>query len=284
MKELSKFSEIIDHYDSYIIDLWGVIHDGQNLYPGVKQTMDELKERGKKCVFLSNAPRRSSKVKAVLGKFGITEDYYIDALSSGEVGFRIINASAAKKYFYIGPQKDRDLMEGSKLEEVAKAADADIAICTGFDEDNSTLDEKMPQIKEVLAAGLKMYCVNPDLIVVRQDGTKMLCAGVIGNYYKEQGGNVEFIGKPHAKVYEYVTNIFNKGQTELSSPVCYSDIGKRILAIGDGPETDIKGANNAGIDSLLVLGGILKAEKRPLAEVLHEIDASPTFTAPNFGW
>ena len=284
MKELSKFSEIINDYDAYIIDLWGVIHDGHNLYPGVKQTMDKLKDQGKKCIFLSNAPRRASKVKAVLGKFGITEDYYIDAVSSGEVAYQIISKLGAKKYFYIGPEKDRDLMNGSGLQEVA-ANEAEFAVVTGFDEDNSTLEEKLPQIKEALKAGLKMYCVNPDLIVVRQDGTKMLCAGIIGNYYKEQGGEVEFIGKPYSQVYEYVLNIFNKGSgPELSSPVCYSDFGKRILAIGDGLETDIKGANKANIDSLLVLGGILKAEKRALDVVMHEIGATPTYIAPNFGW
>ena len=271
MKQLNSFSEIIDNYDSYIIDLWGVIHDGQNLYPGVLETMQQLRARGKKVVFLSNAPRRASKVKSVLGKFGITPEYYIDAVSSGEVAFQIIKnqKSKIKNYFYIGPAKDNDLMEGSGFLEVA-ADKAEFAVVTGFDEDNSTLEEKLPQINAALKAGLKLYCVNPDLIVVRQDGTKMLCAGVIGNYYKEQGGEVVFIGKPHKDVYEYTSKLLGAAQ--------------KICAIGDGLETDIKGANNAGIDSVLVLGGILRAEKRPLQEVVHEFKATPTFTIPNFGW
>lgn len=267
MKEISSFSEIAANYDSFIVDLWGVIHDGQNLYPGVMETMQQLKNLGKKVVFLSNAPRRASRVKSVLSKFGITEDLYIGAVSSGEVGYDIISKLGVKKYFYIGPPKDNDLLDGSGLVE-APANEADICVATGFDEDDSKLEEKLPQIKQALAAKLRMYCVNPDLIVVRQDGTRMLCAGVIGNYYKEQGGEVEFIGKPHGTVYKYVTKL----------------LSGKILAIGDGVETDIKGANLAGIDSALVLGGILKAEKRPLDVVLAEVKASPTYILPDFSW
>ena len=160
-------------------------------------------------------------------------------------------------------------MEGSGFIQVP-ANQAAFAVVTGFDEDNSTLEEKMPQIEAALKANLKLYCVNPDLIVVRQDGTKMLCAGVIGNYYKERGGEVEFIGKPHKAVYDYVFDILGNNI--------------KICAIGDAPETDIKGANNAGIDSALVLGGILKASTLPLEQILQESGANPTYVIDSFGY
>lgn len=279
---MQKFKDIAANYDSFIVDLWGVIHDGHALYPGVMETLQNLKAMNKKVVFLSNAPRRAARVKAVLKKLGVTEDLYLGAASSGEVGYNIISRLGVKKYFYIGPKKDQDIMDGSGLVETG-AKEADICVATGFDEDNSTLDEKLPQIKEALAAKLKMYCVNPDLIVVRQDGTRMLCAGIIGNFYKEQGGAVEFIGKPYHQVYRHTLNILGLPETDLSSPVCYAGEGK-VLAIGDGVETDIKGANLAGIDSALVLGGILKVEKRPLDEVLAEAKAKPTYILENFSW
>jgi len=265
-----KFSEIASNYDAFIVDLWGVIHDGQNLYPGVMQTLQALKSMNKKVLFLSNAPRRAEKVKEVLGNFGITPDLYIDAVSSGEVTYQILKINyASAKYIYIGPDKDRCLLGGLNFEEVSDASKADFAITTGFDKDDSTLAEKLPQIESCLKAGLKLYCANPDLIVVRQDGTKMLCAGVIGEYYQQEGGKVEFIGKPHKEVYEYALKALGTN---------------KILAVGDSPETDIKGANNMNIDSVLLLGGILKAESRPLAEVLIEKQAEPTYIIENFSW
>lgn len=266
---MNKFSDIVANYDSFIVDLWGVIHDGQNLYPNVLQTLQALKSMNKKVLFLSNAPRRSFKVKDVLTKFGITPDMYIEAVSSGEVTFHRLRALGNRlKYIYIGPEKDCNLLDGLDFEEVTDASKANFAITTGFDNDDSTLDEKLPQIEASLKADLKLYCANPDLIVVRQDGTKMLCAGVIGEYYQQRGGKVEFIGKPHKDVYEFVL-------PKLSG---------KILAVGDSPETDIKGANNMNIDSALVLGGILKSETRPLQEILIEKQAKPTYIIENFSW
>lgn len=265
-------SEFSDKYDAFILDIWGVIHDGEAAYPGVLQTMQELKKAGKQIIFLSNAPRRSFKVKRALAEFGITEDLYKDAISSGEVAYHIFanRQPPTAKYQYIGPEKDADLLEGLNYRAVGKAKDADFVLATGFDNDDSTLEEKLPQINDALAANLKMYCVNPDLIVVRQNGTKMLCAGVIGEYYAKQGGVVEFIGKPYRQVYDYIIKSFPQNS--------------RIAAIGDSLITDIKGANNIGIDSVLVLGGILEAEKEPLEVLIKKAAATPTATLPKFNW
>jgi HAD superfamily hydrolase (TIGR01459 family) len=198
---------------------------------------------------------------------------YKDALSSGEVAFLELGALSIEhgKYFYIGPEKDRDLLNGIGLKEADSAKDAAFAVTTGFDNDDSTLDEKMPQIQEALGRKLKLYCVNPDLIVVRQDGSKMLCAGVIGEYYKEQGGDVEFIGKPFPKVYEYT---FRKFSPSIPK--------SRIVAIGDGFETDIVGAHKAGIDSILCMGGILSVTKTPVSELVEKFGCEPTGTLPRF--
>jgi HAD superfamily hydrolase (TIGR01459 family) len=270
MKTLSSVSEFANNYDGFVLDIWGVIHDGSALYPGVLNTMQKLKELGKEIYFLSNAPRRANKVAAALGRFGITPDLYNGIYSSGEVAYQLIsNHKTGGKYYYIGPDKDIDLLQGSPLKITKNMAEADFVVTTGFDHDDSTLDEKLPEVTAALAAGLKLYCVNPDLIVVRQNGTKMLCAGVIGRYYEQQGGAVAFIGKPFKDVYDFVLPKFSS---------------RKIAAIGDGLETDILGANGAGIDSVLVLGGILKAEKRPLEQVMAEIGAMPTATIPSFTW
>ncbi len=273
MKELSKISELYDNYDGFILDIWGVIHDGQAVYPGVIECMRSLREAGKEVVFLSNAPRRAGKVKSVLAKFGITEDLYKDVLSSGEVAYQELSkhASGNSKYYYIGPDKDRDLLEGLGFTEVNNPEEAAFAVTTGFDNDNSTLDEKLPQIEIALALKMKMFCVNPDLIVVRQNGSKMLCAGVIGEYYRQNGGEVEFIGKPYSKIYEYAFAKFSSGIKKL-----------RIVAVGDGFDTDILGAANVGIDSVLCLGGILSVTGIPVAELVERFGISPSYTIAHF--
>ena len=276
MIKYNSVAEFVDKYDAFILDVWGVIHDGEEAYPGVLKTMQELHKAGKEIIFLSNAPRRSSKVKAALARFGITQDLYNDAVSSGEVAYQLFAKSQKPKatsYFYIGPDKDADLLDGLNYQMVDKAKDAAFVLATGFDNDDSKLEEKLPQIESALKANLKMYCTNPDLIVVRQNGTQMLCAGVIGEYYAKYGGEVEFIGKPYKQVYDYILKSFSPNIKK-----------NRIVAIGDSLTTDIKGANNMGIDSVLVLGGILEVANEPLKVLIEKVKAKPLATLPKFIW
>lgn len=274
MIEYKNVSSFADKYDAFILDIWGVIHDGQNTYPDVEDCMKQLHAAGKKIIFLSNAPRRSHKVSSVLAKFGITANLYQDAVSSGEVAFELIrrNEKENSKFVYIGPEKDRDLLDKSGFVEVQNSENADFAVATGFDNDDSTLEEKLPQIESCLNNKLKMYCVNPDLIVVRQDKTSMLCAGVIGEYYRDNGGETVFIGKPYNEVYEKCFELLG-------------DIPKeKIVAVGDNLDTDILGASQAGIDSILCLGGILTVNPQPLDELIKEVGVFPTGTIEKFSF
>lgn len=274
MKKCNSVSDFADKYDAFILDIWGVIHDGSATYPGVVECMEKLHAAGKKIIFLSNAPRRASKVRNVLAKFGITENLYDDAISSGEAAYHIIErnleTSKPRNFLYIGPEKDRDLLDGLNLQEVQSAAEADFCVATGFDADDSTLEEKLPQIEDCKAHGLKMYCVNPDLLVVRQDGTRMLCAGVIGEYYRDGGYEVEFIGKPHQQVYEQCFALLEGIPRE------------KICAVGDNLDTDILGANAVGIDSALCLSGVLAGVETPITELAAEVGAKPTYSIPRF--
>jgi len=255
MNFISSIKEISSQYDYFIFDIWGVIHDGSNAYPGVVEAISYLRQQNKKICFLSNAPRRASKVEGVLNKFGATSDLYDFILSSGEATFLDLKKNQengfknfGSNYFYIGPQKDIDLLDGLDYKKVEDAAKADFALTTGFDHESSTLDEKLPQAIAAKKNNLKMICVNPDMIVVKQDGIEMICAGTLARQYEKLGGEVIYYGKPFQSVYKMVCEFFNNPEN------------KKILAIGDGMETDIKGAADFGIDSLLITGGILSKE------------------------
>ncbi len=282
----SGIRDLADLYDYFIFDIWGVIHDGSSAYMGVVEAITFLRSKNKKICFLSNAPRRATKVAAVLKGYGITPDLYDFILTSGEAAYLDLEKNQkngfknfGQNYLYIGPDKDLDLLDGLDYKIVKNASEADFALTTGFDGDYSTLEEKLPQIIEAKKFNLPLICVNPDLIVIKQNGLELLCAGVLAEEYKKMSGQVFYYGKPYETVYKMVCEIFNNLDNS------------KMLAIGDALETDIKGATNFGIDSVLITGGILSnilgvkygqvADKMKLEAVCKKYQLSPKFVIPS---
>ena len=285
MQFKNNIQELSDIYDYFIFDVWGVIHDGSSAYSGAKEAIELLRNKGKKICFLSNAPRRAFKVAEVLAKYGITANLYDFILTSGEATYLDFEknqnnnfADFGPNYFYIGPKKDIDLLSGLNYKMVEDPALANIAVTTGFDNDSSTLEEKMPQLLQTKKFNLPLICVNPDLIVVKQSGLELLCAGALAAEYLKMKGKVIYYGKPFSSVYKMVCEIFDSVETS------------KMIAVGDGMETDIKGALDFGIDCALVTGGILSnklsvkygqiAEENKVETVCKNYQLFPTFVIP----
>lgn len=251
----NNFLEISEKYQYFIFDIWGVLHDGSELYPNVAVTLEYLKKKNKNICLLSNAPRRSHKAESVLQNFNINKgDLYDFILTSGEATYNFLASNQesgykqfASKYLYIGPQKDIDLLDGLNYQITNDENEAGFVLVTGFDHEDSTIDEKMDEINRSIKAGLTMICVNPDKIVVKKSGKSQLCAGVIAKKYEELGGKVIYFGKPYQNVYNEVFRLFSIDSHNLN----------QVLAIGDGLETDIKGANNNNISSIFLTSGII---------------------------
>ncbi len=269
------FHQMLTNYDAFLIDLWGVIHDGQALYPGVVRVLTELSLAGKPVLFLSNAPRVSAKAASRLGELGIGAGLYHGLVTSGQVAHDWLRDATpfGKNYYYLGPGKDEDIVADlPHYVKTPEPADADFILCTGYAYDFQPHEEILPLLARLQEAELPMLCVNPDLEVVKQDGTRQLCAGEVAREYQRMGGQVTPIGKPHAEVYA----------------VCRERLAeaKTFLAIGDNPLTDIKGANVAGIDSLLITGGVLKAESGHLPsdaearDICRLLGVEPTYVLP----
>ncbi len=284
-------SEISSRYDAFIVDLWGVIHDGKQLYPHALDALKGLKAAGKTVLFLSNAPRRAARICEALTAMGITENYYDGVVSSGELCYQALAFPKEEpfitlskgSYAVIGPARDRGVLAGSGLVETDKLEEAGFIVAVGFDRDDSSLDEKIPELHTALTAGIPMICANPDKLVVKQTGERSLCAGVLAALYEEQGGKVYYFGKPYPQVYD----------------ACFAQLAtvekSRILAIGDSLDTDIRGAQQAGIDALLVAGGILAEEliatpygdgvrKEKLETLCAAYQATPHYVLPDFRW
>lgn len=251
MEFLSDFAPLAARYDGFIIDLWGVLHDGVTPLPGAVDCLTRLSEAGKRIVLLSNAPRRSAPAQAAMRAIGIPDGLYHELLTSGEATYRALRdradpwfAALGKRVFHLGPERDRNVMEGLDLIPVSIAADAEFLLNTGPDDarENLTLMDFEHTLADCQRHGLPMICANPDLEVIR-GGRRLICAGTLGVRYAELGGDVRSVGKPDPAIYGPVL-------TALGTPK------SRTLAVGDSLRTDIAGAKSAGIDACWVLGGL----------------------------
>ena len=251
MRELNSLSEIFDAYDTFVIDLWGVMHDGINLNNKAIEAVEKLYIKSKKIVFLSNAPRPSTKVVEFLLKMKMDQKYLSNVMTSGEAAMQAINQNKfGKNFFHLGPPRDASIFEKVK-ENKTNIDSCDFILCTGlFDEDDP--DFNKPQLhendldyyKKFLAEHIskKLVCTNPDLIVHRGNKEEY-CAGYIAKIFEELGGKVTYYGKPHKEIYE----------------ICFKT-NEKVLAIGDNLRTDIKGANNLNKDCLFISNGVHRNE------------------------
>ncbi|WP_419730255.1 TIGR01459 family HAD-type hydrolase [Lichenicola sp.] len=283
MQHLDGFGPLADRFDGFIVDLWGVVHDGVAPYPGAIDCLARLRQAGKRVVLLSNAPRRSYSAQVTLRRIGIPDDAYDGILTSGEATRTALIertdpwfASLGRRVWHLGPAKDHSIFEDVDLERVGSPADADFVINTGPDDDQgeTAIEPYLPALRECADLGLRMVCANPDLEVVR-GGQRLICAGMLARFYVQYGGEVRQIGKPYAEIYNPVRRM-------LGLP------DDRILAVGDSLATDIAGARAAGIASCWVLGGIhgeLIGNNTQLAE--QEAGAAgeaPLVSVPGFFW
>ncbi len=275
---MSGFGGLAGDYDGFIVDLWGVVHDGVSLYPGALDCLERLRAAGKPVVFLSNAPRRPSGIAAALAGMGVGAGLYTGIMSSGEavhLGLRDRTeafSELGRRLYHLGPVRDRDVFETLDYEEVFDPAGADFILNTGPDD---ILGPQDPELyRPVLVAGLKarvpMVCANPDFEVIR-DGRRIICAGYLAELYKADGGVVIQRGKPDAAIYGPVLAMLGTSR-------------ERTLAVGDSLRTDIVGAQNVGVDSCWVLSGIhaLHPENASAEAAAHGV--SPRAILSGFGW
>ncbi len=276
---MSGFAELSEKYDGFIVDLWGVVHDGIKTYPGVIECLRQLRAAGKSVVFLSNAPRRAVAVGRALNAMAITPDLYTGVMSSGEAVHIAMRdrvdpefAGLGSKLYHLGPARDRDVFNTLAYTEVDAPALADFILNTGPDDHLGPDDPSIyaATLQAGLDAKLPMVCANPDLEVIR-DGKRIICAGLLAQYYAARGGLVIERGKPDAAIYAPTMELL--GTTRA-----------RSLAVGDSLRTDIAGAKAAGIDSCWVLSGIhaLHAEDAP-AEAARA-GVAPVAILPAFNW
>lgn len=272
-KPVSGLSEIFGLYDGFILDLWGVVHDGVRPFPNTIPALAAMKKARRKIWLLSNAPRRVSVVAERLTEMGIASALYDGLLTSGEATWQALGDELLEKWgrrcLHIGSARDTSLYENLDVDIVSDPRKADFVLNSGVTDFSDTAAKYEPLLRSCADARLPMICANPDK-VVHVESQLVICAGTLADIYAGMGGDVVYFGKPHRGVYSR----------------CLQDMGvRRVLAVGDSMLTDIAGATGAGLDSVLVTSGIHREEfGSGMGDFLAAYHYRPTFTMKAFSW
>ncbi|WP_091921405.1 TIGR01459 family HAD-type hydrolase [Phyllobacterium sp. CL33Tsu] len=247
MIHLQRLDALMDRYDVLLCDVWGVLHNGVDSFAPASAALQRARQAGLTVVLITNAPRPFAGVAEQIHALGVPESAYDRIVTSGDVTRELIR-NAPRRVFHLGPERDETLYDGIDVE-LVEEREADVVVCTGFfDDDTETPEDYADMLVRFRSRNLPFICANPDIVVERGDRL-IWCAGALARDYGQLGGRTLIAGKPHRPIYEAAVAA---AEDVRGTPVERS----RVLAIGDGMLTDIKGADLFGIDVLYISGGI----------------------------
>ena len=255
MHRISGLADIAAQFDAMLIDQFGVIHDGQKLYPGAAKVLAELHGLKIPVVVMTNSGKRAAPNTARVVQMGIAREHFVDCVSSGEVAFQSLTV---KKAFLIGRQGED--YGFAPTEFVENATDAEVMLILGSNTPATSLDDYRKLLAQIR---LPAICCNPDNWMLTPTGLQP-APGAIAELYQSMGGNVTWIGKPYPGIYHHALSMLGKPA--------------RVLCIGDSAEHDVAGGRAAGLATLLVQQGV--SADVPEAE----IHPYPDYIMQSFAW
>ncbi|MDN2662599.1 TIGR01459 family HAD-type hydrolase [Psychromonas sp. 14N.309.X.WAT.B.A12] len=241
---IAGLTDIIDKFDTFILDQWGVLHNGGHAFPEAIAALNLLKAHNKKVVILSNSGKNSAFSYARLTESGISRDLYLDVLTSGDHMRDNFNSGKFKtlgqQALHFKWEEDDTVLEDCSVQSVATAEQASFILCCGVD--RGSVEAYMEDLAIACRNNLELVVSNPDLVAMTPEGNLKTCPGAIAMAYQKLGGKVHWHGKPQKEIYD----------------MCKTLVGGwgNAIAVGDSLEHDIAGANGAGISSLFITSGI----------------------------
>lgn len=277
---------VADRYDAVLCDVWGVIHDGVVSFPAACEALQRFGETTGPVVLISNSPRPSDDVVHQLDALGVPREAFSAFVTSGDVTRDELAKLAPGPAWAISAAREHSLYAGLGLS-FAGPGEAAFISCSGLTNDDwETPDDYRPDLEIAAARQLPMICANPDRVVQR--GDKLIwCAGALADLYAQLGGGpVTIAGKPAAPIYDRTLAV---AEGLLGRPLAR----ERVLCVGDGLPTDVKGANDQGLDLLYVAAGIHAAEAlhadgtldpAGVAGLLHRAGAQAAYATAGLRW
>jgi HAD superfamily hydrolase (TIGR01459 family) len=278
MKRIVGLRDIAGQFDLYLVDQYGVLHDGVAAYPGAIDGLARLESSGK-VIVLTNSGKGASENQARLAALGFTGSNLHAVVSSGQVGLQLVRSGALGPSFAIGADAcvigrhgDSYAFSSDDFRLVSRPQDAAFLVFAGSDAPRSSLDTYRSMLMRAAQAGVPAICVNPDFTMIR-DGQLVPAPGAIAKIYKDLGGQVEYVGKPHRAIFQHALT------------TAATDVDARVVMIGDSPEHDVFGAKAMGLSILLVRTGIHQDLAEPrLLRLCTACGARPDFLAAAFRW
>jgi HAD superfamily hydrolase (TIGR01459 family) len=270
--------------DAWIVDIWGVMHNGVSVFPKAVTACQKLRQRGGVVVFVTNAPRTAAAVQSQIDGIGVPRDCYDVIVTSGDLTRDLIAPWQRRPLLHVGPDRDKSLFDGLDIA-AAPAGTCEVVVCSGlYDDTKETPDDYTTLFTPLARRGVPMICANPD-IKVERGRRQVYCAGSIAREYQQMGGRVALAGKPHQPIYDLAKR---EAEAVLGRAVEASE----ILAIGDGLLTDVKGAVNCGYDVLYISAGVHAKEygehgepdPEKLTAWLVGHGVAPVATMPMLAW
>lgn len=246
-------SDISDTYMGFIIDQWGVLHDGKEAFPDVVDTLKELKKnRNKQILILSNSVEKTDEVKEKLKKMGIGPSLYDKIVTSGDMIWNGLKDREQRLFKDLGNRcylfnraGDTKIIDGTDIELVDNIDNADFVLITGSDAPQKTIQDYEPILRKGVQRRLKAFCANADsraLISLEY----LMGPGLLARRYEDFGGVVNYIGKPHNPIFQYCMDYLQTKEIYRAETVM----------VGDTMAHDILGGHAIGIDTCLVKQGL----------------------------
>ncbi|MEM7566419.1 MAG: TIGR01459 family HAD-type hydrolase [Pseudomonadota bacterium] len=266
-ERIASLSDVSGRFDAYLIDQFGVLHDGVRPYPGAIAALRGLKETGARIALVSNSGKRAASNIARLRKLGFPDESYDAFITSGEVAWSLLRSGAVyvpagANVLHIARGEDRSALEGLDLSPTDDPEACDLVLIAGSEAERVLIEAYEARLAEPASRRVPALCTNPDIVMLTADGPRF-GAGEIARRYEAMGSRVTWIGKPYPAIYEAAMDALGH-----PDPL-------RTLCIGDSLEHDIAGGQSIGAQTLLVTGGI------PLDEAAAE-RIRPTYVAPAF--
>ena len=263
IKKINSILDLIDEYEIFFFDQWGVLHDGEKIFSDAEKVFEVLQKSKKKIFIISNSGKRSSDNIERMKKLGSNHILKTPMITSGDVCYELlINKkkpfqNIGNNYFVVAT--DYPLLDKTNYKKTTDLDKSDFLLLsstTGFND-----YENLKQIFDrAIQLKLPLVCSNPDILGV--SGEKINpSTGDLAIQYKKLGGIIHVIGKPGFEIFDFA---FNQA----------SSLKEKVLMVGDSLFNDIFGANQFEIDSLLITSGIHRKDfssNRDFQEIIDNI-------------
>ncbi|UWQ08502.1 TIGR01459 family HAD-type hydrolase [Aliiroseovarius crassostreae] len=262
---ITALSEISANYDAMFVDLWGCVHNGITAFDEAVAALRAYRAGGGFVVLVTNSPKPRAGVAAQLPDFGVPSDCYDTIATSGDSArAAMFTGAVGNKVFFMGEwERDAGFFEPMQVIDTpveitrVPVAEAEGIVCCGPFDPMADPDTWRADLMMAKQMGAKLLCANPDIIVDRGEAREW-CAGAVARMYTEMGGESLYFGKPHPPIYDLARRRMLAEGRDIPNA--------RILAIGDGIHTDIRGALGEDIDSLFITGGLAREETGTLTQ------------------